>query len=180
MASPQPITRSFLKVLSSELVFMFNSSTKGSPCPRTSCRLTSRWSPRRGRILLSVGAIALLNADFKLFAKILANRLLPHLTHRDQAGFVPLCETRENTIVNWVVNLIHALIGSIGSFCLPRWSILDWIFSLYSCPFAAIKVNETRSDFFTITNGTLQGCPLSPIIFILSLEPFLCTLRADP
>lgn len=53
--------------------------------------------------------IALLNTALKLFAKILANRLLPHLPiliHKDQAGFFPLREPCDNTI--HVVNLIHA------------------------------------------------------------------------
>lgn len=51
--------------------------------------------------------------------------------------------------------------------------------SLYSSTTAAVKVNETRSNFFKIHNGTRQGCPLFPLIFILTLEPFLCTVRAD-
>lgn len=56
-------------------------------------------------------------------------------------------------------------------------STTSWIFSLHPYP-SAIKVNETRSGFFI--NGTCQGCPLSPLNFILSLEPFLCSVRADP
>lgn len=57
---------------------------------------------------------------------------------------------------------------------------LCWILSLCYCLSAAVKVNETRSDFFAITNGTRQGCPLLSLIFILTLEPFLCTVRLDP
>lgn len=57
--------------------------------------------------------------------------------------------------------------------------MLQWTLSLYTHPTASVKVNETRSDFFGIRNGTRQGCPLSPLIFILSLEPFLCTIRAN-
>lgn len=32
-------------------------------------------------------------------------------------------------------------------------------------------------DSFPILNGTMQGCPLSPILFILALEPFIRTVR---
>lgn len=34
------------------------------------------------------------------------------------------------------------------------------------------------SDTFPILNGTWQGYPLSPITFILTLEPFLRTIRS--
>lgn len=57
--------------------------------------------------------------------------------------------------------------------------MLSGILSLYSQPTAAVKVNEERSNFFNIRNDTRQGCLLSPLIFILSLEPFLCRIRAD-
>lgn len=57
--------------------------------------------------------------------------------------------------------------------------MLQWILSLYTHPTASVRVNETRSDFFDIRNGTRQGCPLSPLIFILSLKPLLCTIRAN-
>lgn len=36
------------------------------------------------------------------------------------------------------------------------------------------------SDSFPITNAMRQGCPLSPPIFALFLEPFLCYVRLNP
>lgn len=57
--------------------------------------------PKEEKALTQCGShrpIALLNADLKLFAKFLANRLLPNiprLIHRDQAGFVPMREPRQ-------------------------------------------------------------------------------------
>lgn len=68
--------------------------------------------PKEGKGPAQCGSyhpIALLNTDLKLFAKILPNRLLPHLPsliHKDQAGFVPLLEPCDNSIR--VINLIHA------------------------------------------------------------------------
>lgn len=52
--------------------------------------------------------------------------------------------------------------------------MLHWVCALYSCPTAQIRVNGILSSHIKISNGTRQGCPISPL---LTLEPFLCTIR---
>ena len=147
--------------------------------------------------------ISLLNVDLKIFAKILANRIIPYipgLVHQDQVGFTPGREGRENT--QRVINAIHlsqtykmplVLVSTDAEKAFDRvdWKFLKaiiqhiglregmqrWITSLYSRPKAKIKINSMMSKPFEIRNGTRQGCPLSPLIFILTLEPFLRTIR---
>lgn len=51
---------------------------------------------------------------------------------------------------------------------------------VYSNPTAQTKVNGVLAEPFPIKNGTRQGCPLPPLLFALSLEPFLSTIRLDP
>uniref|UniRef100_A0A8C5MHD9 Reverse transcriptase domain-containing protein n=1 Tax=Leptobrachium leishanense TaxID=445787 RepID=A0A8C5MHD9_9ANUR len=136
-------------------------------------------------------------------AKMLARRLnpiLPSLIHPDQVGFVPLRGARDNTLR--AINLLHiSRVSSIPMLFLsvdaekafdrvdwsflitvlaklglgPRW--LAWVSALYSNPTALLRVNGSLSSPLSVRNGTRQGCPLSPILFIITLEPFLQRLR---
>lgn len=51
--------------------------------------------------------------------------------------------------------------------------------SLYSFHRAQIKMNGLLSDVVDIRNGTRQGCPLSPLLFIISLELLIRTINLD-
>ncbi|CAI9553839.1 unnamed protein product, partial [Staurois parvus] len=66
---------------------------------------------------------------------------------------------------------------------LQKFGITGWmmkaILSLYSQPSASVLTDGTLSDPFDISNGTRQGCPLSPIIFTLLNEPLASKLRED-
>lgn len=58
--------------------------------------------------------------------------------------------------------------------------MLNWISAVYLNPTAVVRANGVMTEVFPITNGTRQGCPLSPLLFALSLEPFLCHVRLNP
>lgn len=57
--------------------------------------------------------------------------------------------------------------------------MLRWISNLYSTPSTRVKIDNRISEPFSIQNGTRQGCPLSPLIFILTIEPFLRKIQAN-
>lgn len=58
--------------------------------------------------------------------------------------------------------------------------MLNWIKALHQNPQAKIKINNIFSDPIKIHNGTRQGCPLSPLLFILLLEPLIRTINLTP
>lgn len=150
--------------------------------------------------------LSLLNADLKIFAKILARRLQGHMTdlvHSDQTGFIKSRLATDN-----VRRLLHVIDGAqnlkspaavlsldaMKAFdCLEwpfLWSVLEFmgfglsfinmIKVLYSNPTAVVLTGKTSSPPFAISRGSRQGCPLSPLLFALSLEPLAQAIRSSP
>ena len=50
---------------------------------------------------------------------------------------------------------------------------------MYHNPQAVVKVNRRRSRAFTIEHSVRQWCPLSPLLYVLALEPLLRRLRDE-
>lgn len=58
-------------------------------------------------------------------------------------------------------------------------SFLHWLMALYDSPQAKIKFYVFESSLFSIRRGTHQGCPLSPLLFILALEPLAEAIHSN-
>lgn len=52
--------------------------------------------------------------------------------------------------------------------------------SLYSHRSSQVQLSSHLSPTFPLSNGTRQACPLSPLLFILSLEPLAAAIRNCP
>uniref|UniRef100_A0A8C5LMR6 Reverse transcriptase domain-containing protein n=1 Tax=Leptobrachium leishanense TaxID=445787 RepID=A0A8C5LMR6_9ANUR len=150
--------------------------------------------------------ISLLNVDAKLYAKLLANRLaplLPSLIANEQTGFVPGRQTCDNTRRFYdIIDLAHRTntsglllaLDAEKAFDRLHWGYMrtvllrfgfpehfvNSIMALYSAPSAKVLASGFLSSPFHITNGTRQGCPLSPLIFILALEPLALQIKTSP
>lgn len=140
--------------------------------------------------------ISLLNIDLKLFSKIITNRLaplLPSLVHSDQVGFIPGREARDNTtktlhLISYAQhqNIPTCLLACDAekAFDRVRWpflqtslqqiglgpKLLTKIMSLYTKPSVKVTANWEVLEAFEIRNGTRQGCPLSPLLFAITIE----------
>lgn len=49
---------------------------------------------------------------------------------------------------------------------------------LYQSPLASVLTNSFRSPYFPLQRGTRQGCPFSPLLLVLSIEPLAIALRS--
>lgn len=58
---------------------------------------------------------------------------------------------------------------------IPFWT--PWIKLLYALPEASVQTSCCRSEYFNMTRSTKQGCPLSPLLFEISIEPLAVCLR---
>ena len=54
-----------------------------------------------------------------------------------------------------------------------------WISILNHNPQTVVQMNGKRSKAFVIERSVRQGCPLSPLLYVLSLEPLLRRLRNE-
>lgn len=147
--------------------------------------------------------ISLLNGDLRMFTSILFRRLnkyIAEIVHPDQTGFIPGRYSGNN--VRRLLNVMssvstknsEAMVLSLDAekaFDRLSWKYLfqtlkrygfgekfiTWIRILYFEPRASVRVNGYGSEYFTLGRGTRQGCPLSPALFALCIEPFAQMIR---
>lgn len=57
---------------------------------------------------------------------------------------------------------------------------IRWVKILYDNPQAAILTNGLKLDSFPLYRGTRPGCPLSPLLFAVAMEPLAEAIRVTP
>ncbi len=67
------------------------------------------------------------------------------------------------------LSAVHERFGLGGNF-------LTWVKLLYRSPLAFVLTNSLRSSYFPLDRGTRQGCPLSPLLFVLAIKPLVIAL----
>lgn len=149
--------------------------------------------------------ISVINNDLKVFVCLLVDRVaavITSLIHPDQTGFIPVRQITDNLrlVTNIIqdVNLdanpvvilsldIHKAFDRVSwsylELLLPKYSLCNEFMhgfrALYQNLQTRIKLPGENTEFFALDKGTRQGCPLSPLLFILTIEPLACAIREN-
>ena len=150
--------------------------------------------------------ISLLNVDYKICTRTVAGRLLKvlhHVIHPDQTCGVKGRFIGENVaLLRDIVDFTSetgqpAAILSLDqekAFDRVDWdflfktldhmgfspSFLKWVRLFYNDIRSAILVDGYRSGFFFPSRGVRQGCPLYPLLYVISIEILAAALRSCP
>ena len=150
--------------------------------------------------------ISLLNIDYKIATRVLATRIrqvLPSLIGPDQTGFMKgrfigeNIRLMEDTIRQCEKCNIPGVVLSLDfkkAFdCIDRKYIMrvleymnfgpslrKWIYTVYNDSMSCIINNGWVSGYFNIHRGVRQGCPLSPLLFILGVEILAAKIKQNP
>uniref|UniRef100_A0A803SU58 Reverse transcriptase domain-containing protein n=1 Tax=Anolis carolinensis TaxID=28377 RepID=A0A803SU58_ANOCA len=150
--------------------------------------------------------ISLLNADYKLFMSILANRLkniLKRIISKDQAGFLPNRQIKQNT--RCLIDIIELFdkhpsrkLAILFLDIEKAFDSLSWDFmmealqahdmgdqymktirTIYKDQYAQLIINGEKTQRIRIRRGTRQGCPLSPLLFIMCIEMLIKQINGN-
>ncbi len=149
--------------------------------------------------------LSLINTDIKIISKALTIRIekvIPHIIHPDQTGFIKGRHSSDNkrrlfnliTIsgssnLKTIITSLDAekafdrvnhtfLFSTLQKFGFGE-SFAHWIKTLYSSPMATVITNGKISKPFPLHRGTRQGCPVSPSLFAIFIEPLAVAIRQN-
>ena len=191
----------FLDTLGSDLVDVFNASFQSGLLSKSQRTAIISLSFQKGDRLLHKNGrpISLLHVHYKLCARTLAGKLVSP----DQTCGVPERYIREN------VALLHDVFNFANEKDLPvavlsldqekafdrvDWQFLfltlsamgfgptfiPWVWLLYPGVRSTVFVNGYFSDPFSPSRGIPQGCPLSPLLYALTMEVLACNIHCHP
>lgn len=201
--------KKFSSQLAPLLLEMFSHSFNQSHLPQTLTEASISLLLKPGKDPNDCGSyrpISLLNVDVKILAKLLASRLenvTTTIISTEQTGFLKGRQSFTN--IRRLLNVIHSpasrvtpeVVVSLDAekeFDRVEFSylftvlekfgfgsnVISWIRLLYTSPKASVITNKISSKLFSLSRGTHQGCPLSPLLFAIAIEPLSIKFRTTP
>lgn len=164
---------------------------KGKDLPKNKL---SNWRP-----------ISLTNTDYKILAKCLSNRLcsvIDSIVHKDQVGYIK--GRNVSTTIRTIDDIIelfrlkekpgillaldfHRAFDSINKkymlYAFKKFGFgkdfVQWVEVLFSQTRSCIGYNGWLSSDFSLNCGIRQGCPFSPLAFVIGVELLAIRIRQD-
>ncbi|CAG2199723.1 unnamed protein product [Mytilus edulis] len=157
------------------------------------------------RILKNYRPISLLQVDYKILARIMANRfkkVLPTIISENQTCCI-IGRDISNNIANVrdIITLVEndELEGYIVKIdqekafdreshefifkTLKKFGFGDvfikWIEIFYTRINSCVKCNGFLTPYFCVDNGIRQGCPISALLYVLAAETLQCNIRKN-
>lgn len=191
-------------VIKEHLLKLFNYlGTHGVPT-HTLNRAYITLVPKKGKEATDIAnwrPISLMNTDMKIYSHLINNRvklLTPQMIHPDQSGFVykRVITTNLDTLDQlyysgrpWTIGLIdfakafdslsHSFIQTVLTSYGFGPIMLQRITALQTNANSMLLINNQLSPSFPLLSGVRQGDPLSPFLFVATLEPLLIRLRGQ-
>ena len=204
---PAEFYMKFWDIMGADLVQVFNDCYVSGKLSLTQRSGATTLLYKKGDILNTVNwrPITLLCSDYKIAAKALGNRLLrviASVVSPDQSCGIPGRFMGENVrLLHDVCDYAHleSVPGALLSldqekaFDRVEWPFLEkvlvkmgfgpsfrsWVSLLYSSVNSAVIVNGHLTEAFPVSRGVRQGCPLSPLLYVLVAETMACRVRTD-
>ena len=205
---PAEFYKIFYGPISDLLLQLSQYVTSSSTMPPSSMEGVINLIPKNGkdsRLLSNLRPITLLNSDYKIMEKMVANRIQPSLKdiiHQDQQGF--MSNRRISVNIRRVIDLINLcdkedipaillqidfakcfdkleLCGITGAMNYFRFSqyLMDWISVLYKGFVARVQNNGNFSDTLEVSQSAHQGGVVSAFLFLLCAELMAIDMRAN-
>ena len=198
----------FFDLLGQDLVNSFNALYRAGEMSLSQRRGVITLIPKEDSDLSTLAnwrPITLLNLDYKIASKVIAKRMekvLSLLINPDQTGFIKgrfigqnirlINDILEQTKLQNIPGILLQL-DFRKAFDTIEWefiqrtialfnfgdSIQRWISIFYSKTESAVLNNGFCTNYFQLSRGVRQGCPLSPYLFVLAVELLACKIRQD-
>lgn len=157
------------------------------------------------RLLKNYRPISLLQVDYKIIARVMANRfkrVLPKLVSENQSCCVlgkdiadTICNIRDiidmvecDNLEGYILKIDQEkafdrvsheyLIETLKHFGFGN-KFVNWIKIFYSGICSSVKCNGFLTNYFSIKNGIRQGCPISALLYVLTAESLQSALRKN-
>lgn len=195
----------FYNDLRNVLMKLFNSiENEGTLSRSMKCGVISLIYKKKGdrRSLKNYRPISLLQVDYKILARIMANRfktVLPNIISVDQTCCIMGRDISNNVAnVRDIIELIerdnlegyiikidqekafdrvsHAYLLRVLQKYGFGEKFVKWIEIFYNGINSAVKCNGFLTKYFSIKNGIRQGCPISALLYVLTAEPLHCKI----